>query len=101
MIDENGDLMKAEPVKFDADCIGTHASHCCKQHGCKYGDENCPVEHGVVEQQYPCESCDYEEKYRNEALDAAWDRISKDIHMFDYPRFSWEELRRKLYGGSR
>lgn len=40
--------------------IGTHASHCCKWHGCKYGDENCPVVTGEVEQEYPCEYCDEE-----------------------------------------
>ena len=36
---------------------GVHAEHCCQDHGCKYGDENCPVEKGVVAQEYPCENC--------------------------------------------
>ena len=39
---------------------GVHTRHCCKKHGCKYGDEWCPVEHGPYEQEYPCEDCDYE-----------------------------------------
>jgi hypothetical protein len=33
-------------------------SHCCKLHGCKYGDDDCPVENGKEEQLYPCEYCD-------------------------------------------
>lgn len=37
--------------------IGVHASHCCKWHGCKYGDPDCPVVNGEVEQEYLCEYC--------------------------------------------
>jgi hypothetical protein len=36
---------------------GVHASHCCFIHGCKYGDDDCPVEKGEVKQEYICESC--------------------------------------------
>ena len=36
---------------------GVHQSHCCKWHGCKYGDDNCPVVHGLVKQDYLCEWC--------------------------------------------
>lgn len=39
------------------DKIGVHRTHCCKRHGCKYGDANCPIENGTVVQDYPCESC--------------------------------------------
>lgn len=38
------------------DCT-VHASHCCKWHGCKYGDKNCPVVKGEVEQLWPCDDC--------------------------------------------
>ena len=51
--------------------IGVHASHCCKWHGCKYGDKDCPVVLGKVEQEYPCEWCSEElkdEKYYREKL---------------------------------
>ena len=41
-----------------ANNIGVHAAHCCKWHGCKYGDEDCPVVLGQVEQLYTCEYCD-------------------------------------------
>lgn len=37
--------------------IGVHRTYCCKFHGCKYGDPDCPVENGVIEQDYPCEDC--------------------------------------------
>ena len=37
--------------------IGVHAAHCCKWHGCKYGDPDCPVTTGEVEQKYTCEDC--------------------------------------------
>lgn len=37
---------------------GVHGSHCCAEHGCKYGsDEDCPVVKGEVKQEYPCETC--------------------------------------------
>lgn len=39
--------------------VDVHVSHCCKVHGCEYSSGNCPVETGQVEQDYPCESCDY------------------------------------------
>ena len=37
--------------------VGVHISHCCKWHGCKYGDKDCPVVNGEVEQEYLCEDC--------------------------------------------
>jgi hypothetical protein len=36
---------------------GVHSSHCCKWHGCKYGDPDCPVVTGKVKQEYLCEYC--------------------------------------------
>jgi len=43
---------------------GVHQSHCCKRHGCKYCDDNCPVERGRIVQDHPCEACADEPKYR-------------------------------------
>lgn len=37
--------------------LGVHATHCCKRHGCKYGDEKCPVELGHVAGNKSCEYC--------------------------------------------
>lgn len=49
--------------------IGVHASHCCKWHGCKYGDDDCPVCSEEVEQLYLCEYCcdelENEEYFKN------------------------------------
>lgn len=38
--------------------IGTHVSHCCARHGCKYGDgKYCAVEAKHHKQDHPCEQC--------------------------------------------
>lgn len=39
---------------------GVHRTHCCKEHGCKYGDEQCPVELGDIKQDHLCEDCQEE-----------------------------------------
>ena len=41
-----------------ADKVGVHQSHCCWKHGCKYGDDDCPVELGTVKQDHLCEYCE-------------------------------------------
>lgn len=38
----------------------SHATHCCVQHGCKYGERDCPVVNKVEPQVYPCEVCGWE-----------------------------------------
>jgi hypothetical protein len=37
--------------------VGVHRTHCCIDHGCKYGYDDCPVASGYVVQDYPCEEC--------------------------------------------
>lgn len=34
-----------------------HESHCCVDHGCKYGADDCPVVAKLIIQKYPCEQC--------------------------------------------
>ena len=34
-----------------------HTEHCCVVHGCKYGEEYCPVEQRHKRQSYLCERC--------------------------------------------
>ncbi len=74
-----------------------HAAHCCKWHGCKYGDPGCPVVSGEVEQECLCESCyEYlqdEDYYR---------QVIKDID--EIKRFkmtknnmSWTECKNCIY----
>jgi hypothetical protein len=56
-------MVTIAPVATDSPVyknIGTHATHCCSQHGCAYsgmGDKPCAVKDGVVEQEYGCERC--------------------------------------------
>jgi 8-oxo-dGTP diphosphatase len=33
---------------------GVHVTHCCAVHGCKYGEDDCPVALGKVAQKYAC-----------------------------------------------
>lgn len=44
-------------VGMSIDRVGVHRTHCCTQHGCKYGNVECPVVQGLVKQEFPCESC--------------------------------------------
>lgn len=46
--------------------IGTHVTHCCEQHGCKYGDTDCPVTQKEAEQEYACEDCTSVEELETE-----------------------------------
>lgn len=39
---------------------GVHGIHCCKRHGCKYGERDCPVRFGDTAQMYPCEMCEFD-----------------------------------------
>lgn len=38
---------------------GVHETHCCVFHGCKYGDDDCPVVTRKASQVYDCEDCRY------------------------------------------
>lgn len=70
--------------------VGVHVAHCCKWHGCKYSDPNCPVVSGEAEQLYLCEDCyetlDEEEYYKTRLLEVteikAWqaERIEKRLN---------------------
>lgn len=37
--------------------IGTHVTHCCLKHGCKYNEDECPVTKGEHIQEFACEYC--------------------------------------------
>lgn len=34
-----------------------HFNHCCMLHGCKYGNEDCPVQDGPPFDQIACQDC--------------------------------------------
>ena len=65
---------------------GAHPTHCCKWHGCKYGDPDCPVVTGKVKQVYLCEDC-YEdlenEDYYRQTVKAI-EEIKEFIEENDY-----------------
>lgn len=46
-----------------------HKTHCCSVHGCKYGDDDCPVAAGTIKQDSLCEECP--DPLQN-ALDTEW-----------------------------
>lgn len=46
-----------------------HQGHCCGIHGCKYGDDSCPVERGWVKQDHPCEDCRADEEDARERVE--------------------------------
>lgn len=64
-IRENPEEVKALAAKFGPseeelsqrrrDNTGVHRTHCCKGHGCKYGDRDCPVVLGEIEGIGACE----------------------------------------------
>lgn len=57
------------PRKF----LSVHDAHCCSTHGCKYGDEDCPVILGI-EPGIECEEC-YEDNYRAMVEDIELNRL--------------------------
>ena len=57
---------------------GVHQSHCCKDHGCKYGDPYCPVINDEVIQDHPCEMCSWAEQDR-ERLNDSLEELVKNI----------------------
>lgn len=64
-----------------------HTEHCCRVHGCKYGDDGCPVWLGHKSQSHPCESCEVfdlndvpkirisEFKKRNDQFDEKYEEV--------------------------
>lgn len=44
---------------MDKDKWPVHERHCCPKHGCKYGDEDCPVVNGETDKHNEhCEMCE-------------------------------------------
>lgn len=70
--------------------IGTHVTHCCLRHGCKYSEEECPVETGVNEQEFACPYCTssstLETRIKEIEEELEWSRglEAKGIRIFGY-----------------
>ena len=63
---------------------GVHETHCCKRHGCKYGEHDaCPVTLGLIRQSYGCETGhDFgEDCFEEEKIE--WERISSINETFE------------------
>jgi len=56
---EQLDLLNTKPTttSIPKEKWGVHRTHCCFEHGCKYGNIDCPVVLGIIKQDYPCEMC--------------------------------------------
>ncbi len=65
-------------MNHPADPRGTHKSHCCVRHGCKYGEPDCPVASGEIEQLYDCEECAWDTEE-----DRQLERIRKKAEICD------------------
>lgn len=50
------------------DDAGVHRTHCCKYHGCKYGERDCPVYAGTIKQEFACEQCDHDKELYEEVI---------------------------------
>ena len=73
---------------------GAHRTHCCVAHGCKYGDRNCPVETGRIQQDYLCEDCSELEGWTS--LDQVKHRVQRSMND-EVPLITMENYE-KLYG---
>ncbi len=59
-----------------------HTEHCCCKHGCKYGNEDCPVFLGVQKQSFPCENCEDDLETEEKSLDMIKYLSKKIINRF-------------------
>jgi hypothetical protein len=53
--------MNVDKAMANKEHWGVHESHCCPKHGCKYGDNDCPVVLGLTDKHSNhCETCEWE-----------------------------------------
>ena len=58
---------------------GVHETHCCPKHGCKYGDDSCPVMLGLTNKHNEnCEGCE-NDRTNPDPLDLIEAYLIKDI----------------------
>ena len=69
------------------DDYGVHNTHCCKVHGCKYGDHDCPVEFGTAEG-IRCDDCRYDDQDLDDEIDSLFDRFD---HLFKRGDFKYAD----------
>lgn len=62
-----------------------HTRHCCRIHGCKYGDADCPVYLGFSTQESPCELCQQDPN----------DEDYKYVELNNIPKVNFEEFKKR------
>ena len=60
---------------MDKEKWGVHETHCCVLHGCKYGDDDCPVVNKLTKQKYICEQCEEDGISEVEDIDMIFDAV--------------------------
>lgn len=83
-IAQNLEQFNQECNKDPKEFWGVHKNHCCAKCGCKYGDKDCPVVLGLVEQKYECQDC------KEEWAQVVEEEFNKKID------FSSPEMREKI-----
>jgi len=58
---------------------GVHETHCCINHGCKYGDIDCPVCLGLIKQKYLCEYCSDDKIQKLLSEEQLWNKINNSF----------------------
>lgn len=72
-----------------------HTRHCCKYHGCKYGDYDCSVAYRGKLQEFECESCIEDRLSVKDTLKWMYDyfnRLENDSKLPDEYRPLYDEL---------
>jgi len=85
MTEKNITIMNIKPNIF-----AVHDSHCCPEHGCKYGDPDCPVMDGLASG-VTCEDCDDEQQ------DLLREQL-RIVNLENEPRARYEEKETKKLG---
>ena len=71
-----------------------HTEHCCEIHGCKYGDEKCPVFSGEKKRSFSCEDC-VEELEEIKAMSGK-ERLGQALSLLGYQSNERPYFRMKL-----
>lgn len=67
---------------------GVHQTHCCSKHGCKYGEDDCPVVTWEIIQECPCEYCDEEDELYPE-ITKMRDGLKE---IYNLAQFDWDTM---------
>jgi hypothetical protein len=72
---------------------GSHTTHCCVEHGCKYCDRDCPIETGEIPQYFACYDCDevaFYQRQREQGL--AYDEVGVVVSEVEDHQEEWRPI---------